>query len=321
MLRKNASSASSWNTAYSSRLSVPRLRFSTCIRCSIAHLMPAASTDPFPDRRPPSTRTLYSSASGATARMMAAQAVPWPNRSSCSPSTILTPPGSVGSASMTTPPWIPLTSGWPLSIPLSRIATRTPRPELPPHAHSLVISEPRVTGWMIARRSSSNLSDHAGRTVASALPGPRQENFKQLDGRVPVFRRDPAELVEAGGQPGQAGRWLAGGPGDSFQGRREVPGFAPLGQGGEERVAEVGEDLGRLDGQRRLSSEQAEQLEVAGMAAVLPTGVEDLHDPDQFPLGLERHGEDRGGHVSRLFGHVAGEPRIGAHVGHGDRLA
>src|SRR5712691_5320746 len=50
MLRKNASSASSWNTAYSSRLSVPRLRFSTCIRCSIAQLMPAASTDPFPAR-------------------------------------------------------------------------------------------------------------------------------------------------------------------------------------------------------------------------------------------------------------------------------
>ena len=63
----------------------------TFIPFSIAHCRPRAKTGPRPRRRGPRTRTLYSSQSGASERMIPAQAVPWPNVSSCG-SVLTVPP-------------------------------------------------------------------------------------------------------------------------------------------------------------------------------------------------------------------------------------
>ena len=60
--------------------------------------------------------------------MMPAQAVPWPTRSSCGPSTYLVPVSPSGSASTATYPATPPTAGWSPSTPESTIATLTPLP-------------------------------------------------------------------------------------------------------------------------------------------------------------------------------------------------
>ena len=79
---------------------------------------------------------------------MPEHAVPWPNASSCEPRISTTPPFS--SSVIATPLSVstqPPRSGWSASTPLSMIATRTPRPVAPPHAHSGVRSlEARRSG-------------------------------------------------------------------------------------------------------------------------------------------------------------------------------
>ena len=59
-------------------LVVPRLRLQTCMPFSIAQRSAGGEDRAAPAQLAPSTWTLYSSHSGATARMMPAQAVPWP---------------------------------------------------------------------------------------------------------------------------------------------------------------------------------------------------------------------------------------------------
>ena len=73
---KYAASASSWSRSTYCFFVVDRLMLTTGKPCSIAHSSPASRTPALPVYPAPRTRTLVSSQSGASERMIPAHAVP-----------------------------------------------------------------------------------------------------------------------------------------------------------------------------------------------------------------------------------------------------
>src|SRR5262245_28273059 len=156
---------------------------------------------PEPVESAPSTRTLVSSTSGASERMMPAQAVPCPFRSPpSSSSTEISSSWETTATERAMPP----TSGCSRSIPESTTATRTPRPVAPSNAHSRVIP----AGQAGARRSSapdgrlqagsSSFVSSAASAMAAIVVTPDGRETLLLRGidREVRVRRLGGELVE-----------------------------------------------------------------------------------------------------------------------------
>src|SRR4029453_2439712 len=76
-----------------------------------------------------------------------------------------------------------------------------------------------------------------------------------------------------------------------------------------------------LDRQRRLPSEQAQQLAVVGAEPPRAATVEHLQHPQGLLVALHRHGQDRAGYIAGAFGHITGKARVTGHVAELDRLA
>ena len=123
--------------------------------------------------------------------MMAAQAVPWPTRSSCGPSRSTYPSSADGSSSNATPPAMPPTRGCSASTPLSTTATFTPAPVAPPNAHSRTSSIGRPTTSSSDPRS--NAPDQAGVAVIPVGRVPRPATTRRGGAR-----RSPAAPAAVG---------------------------------------------------------------------------------------------------------------------------
>src|SRR6516225_5711334 len=132
--------------------------------------------------------------------MIAAIAVPWPNRSFCSPGTSL----NWSSSSMTArssasgTPWI---RGWAASIPESSTATRTPRP-VPKRRNSAASSRSgqvwaaaftrELVGGPINRAAQQPIFQQPGQDIGSALDGCQMDRAKT--GRLRLRRIGRAQL-------------------------------------------------------------------------------------------------------------------------------
>ena len=167
VLLKYALSASSCSSSANWRFVVERLMLITSKPCSTAQRSPASRTGPLPLKPAPSTRTLWSSQSGASAaddpgagRAVAAEVALGVVHAL---DLVVLADGGRRLRPATSP-----TSGWPASTPLSRMQTRTPLPVAPPNAQSRVtrsgqstpieIRSPAPAGRLQAGRSAGSLT-------------------------------------------------------------------------------------------------------------------------------------------------------------------
>src|SRR5207249_6098286 len=172
--------------------------------CSTAQRRPARRIGPEPVKPAPSTRTLTSSQSGASPRMIPAHPVPCPHESPSSSGPMTGSPSSpieTATASETAP-----TLGCPGSTPLSRTQTRTSLPVAPASAHSRVTRSGHSNVSRMRSIASAG-SDHAGsgRSSASAtavLPSllgflePLRHRLQHLPGDRRVRLDERAEVPE-----------------------------------------------------------------------------------------------------------------------------
>src|SRR3954469_12746241 len=161
--------------------------------CSTAQASACRNTCALPDSLSPSTRTLVILASGASSWMIAAQAVPCPNRSGWGPGRSTIWPASP-SSSATPPSWSTQSPsrGWSASMPLSITATRTPLPVAPPQAHSGVSIGSESTRDRETSKTDSPRA-HAGRGWAAMCEqGSDDRRDRRVAGWIGV--REAAEL-------------------------------------------------------------------------------------------------------------------------------
>src|SRR5579859_3337234 len=316
---------------------------------SMAQRRPAANCSALPLRSRLKTRTLYSSASGATAWMMPAQAVPWPNRSrgwsSGATRTWLRVRRSF--STITPPRTMPPTAGWSASMPLSTTATRAPRPVLPPQAHSrsMAASGPRLVSSR--RASGMKAADQAGRngSVASVLPlagaasvcagwlvtlglvearlgaGVLAKGCQDLQAGLALGRAVAADGIEQRRQLVQIGRLR---PAQRLAQRRWLPlqaAFQELLQALNYARADPLVVLRLVDGQRRLVGKDSQQLHILQAKGGGADLVQHLHYSDHLPADHQRRGQDGARHIAGALGEILLEARVLLDVGDGDRLA
>src|SRR4051812_1573551 len=176
----------------------------TCTRRSTAHSRPARNATPLPRRSAPRTRTEMMSTSGARPTMMPAHAVPWPNRSTASSGTTCASSLMISTATLSTNR--PATLGWLPSTPLSRMATVTPAPVEPPHAHSRSMRGTPANLASLGRASSMKGSDHAGSSwsviyrcrsdAAAAARGVRGDHLENVGHEAQLTIRKSTQLSD-----------------------------------------------------------------------------------------------------------------------------